>query len=108
MRITSNDVNAFVTVLSAYINDRAELRLYGSRLDDNKKGGDIDMLLLVGSDELKQLLLFNKPEIYVGIKQKIGDQKIDLLIETHVVAKNDPFIQIILPESLCLYEWCND
>lgn len=82
-----------------------ELRLYGSRVDDNKKGGDIDLLLIVTGNELKHNLVENKHHILAQIKNNIGDRKIDLLICDSGAIDEDPFVGLIYPESVVLKKW---
>jgi len=55
-----------------------ELYLFGSRTDDNARGGDIDLFI----DPLTQSdLLHKKIKMLAGVKHQIGDQKIDLVIK---------------------------
>lgn len=53
-----------------------EIYLFGSRVDVTKKGGDIDLYLIV-SDKVN---LFKKKLTFLAkIKRKIGEQKIDVI-----------------------------
>jgi len=54
-----------------------EVYLFGSRVDDSQKGGDID-LFLVPRD--KERLLEKKIAFLVELKKMIGLQKIDVII----------------------------
>ena len=52
--------------------------LFGSRVDDTKRGGDIDLLVEVPSrvdDTVRKKL-----RIISAIQRRIGEQKIDLII----------------------------
>ena len=53
-----------------------EIYLFGSRVDDTKKGGDIDLFI---QTERKKATLQNKITFLASLKEKIGAQKIDLL-----------------------------
>ncbi len=55
----------------------AKVRLFGSRTDDNQKGGDIDLYIQTPS---KDSLLERKISFLIDVKSKIGDQKIDVII----------------------------
>lgn len=104
MRLTKDQINAFVETLSEY-KFCGELRLYGSRADDNARGGDIDLILIVEQATDQHRLNDTKYKILTQFKNRIGDQKIDLLITTFDKAKNDPFVQHLLPDSKLIYSW---
>lgn len=73
-----------------------ELRLFGSRVDDNKKGGDIDLLLLTK----EKIESERKRRILREIKNLIGEQKIDLVNFTFDEESN--FKEIAMEESIIL------
>jgi predicted nucleotidyltransferase len=52
--------------------------LFGSRVDDEKKGGDIDLLI---SPINKENLSHKKIDFLVALKSKIGIQKIDVVLD---------------------------
>ena len=43
MRLTQKEIEIIKNTINRYIKD-SKIYLFGSRLDDNKKGGDIDIL----------------------------------------------------------------
>jgi predicted nucleotidyltransferase len=53
-----------------------KIYLFGSRIDDTKKGGDIDLFLEI---EDKTNLFEKKIKFLAKLKIKIGDQKIDVV-----------------------------
>lgn len=65
-------------VLKKYFNVffDGEIYLFGSRVDDNKKGGDIDLYLVVNN---KENLFRRKIQFLSRVKREIGDQKIDIV-----------------------------
>jgi len=57
-----------------------QIYLFGSRVDDSLKGGDIDLYLLL-DEKYSQAILFEKKLDFLGqIQEKIGHQKIDIII----------------------------
>lgn len=55
---------------------KGEVYLFGSRVDDTKKGGDIDLYLVV---EEKTELFRKKLHFLAKIKKVLGEQKIDVV-----------------------------
>ena len=53
----------------------AQIFLFGSRVDDDKRGGDIDLLVI--SDKID---FSTKLKILIKIYDLIGEQKIDIII----------------------------
>jgi uncharacterized protein len=84
-------------IVSAIINydHNALVYLFGSRADLNKKGGDIDILIL--SDILKK-----KDLIYIenDIFKKIEEQKIDFILDKK--DSTNAFIQMIIEKGIIL------
>ena len=55
-----------------------EIYLFGSRVDNNRKGGDIDLYLR--PKECKKLVA-KKLDFLVKVKREIGQQKIDVVFD---------------------------
>ena len=68
----------------------AIIYLYGSRVNQNLKGGDIDLYVLS-----ETLTFADKIDIINDIQNSIGEQKIDLTIKNQLTASEDPFFQNI-------------
>lgn len=70
--------NVILESVAAELGQEAKVFLFGSRVDDNKRGGDIDLLVEVPSriDEMVR----KKLRIISAIQRRIGEQKIDLII----------------------------
>jgi hypothetical protein len=106
MRLKPDEIDHIIHELGLFIGShQAELRLYGSRVHDERRGGDIDLLLLTNTLSLANHIMEKKHYLLANIKKNIGDQKIDLLIIDNESAKQDLFLSMILPESVCLKKW---
>lgn len=80
MRLTEYEIKSIKEVFSKVFKI-GSIYLFGSRVDDNAKGGDID-LYVSGVDCENRLN--SKIEFLSLLKQKIGDQKIDLIISKDI------------------------
>jgi predicted nucleotidyltransferase len=72
----------------------AKVWLFGSRADDTKKGGDIDIAVL--SPKIDRL---GKMGIRRDITDALGDQKIDIVISAD---GNSTFFRMALDKGVCL------
>jgi hypothetical protein len=76
-----------------------QLWLFGSRVDLNKKGGDID--LYVETDMINYTIASNKKlNFLVELKKNIGDQKIDLVLRLKDDDRNLPIYQVARSEGV--------
>ena len=73
MRLTTNEQNIIKDTFKKYFN--GEIYLFGSRIDDNQKGGDIDLYI-----SSKETNLSKKIDFLVELKKQIGDRKIDVVL----------------------------
>jgi hypothetical protein len=80
MRITEQEHSTIKQLSIKFFGERVRIWLFGSRADDSKKGGDIDLYLQ--SDEPSSLLFDKKINFLVELKQLIGDQQIDLVVHS--------------------------
>ncbi len=98
MRLSKKEIEA--TKMSFLkIFRRGDIYLFGSRVDESKKGGDIDIYIIPEAN-LPFADIFNKKiDFLVELKQKIGDQKIDVLISKD---KNRPIEQEALRSGIRL------
>lgn len=102
MRLTSKEQRAITTSFQNVLADVAfELYLFGSRADDNKKGGDIDLLVVV-PPPLKELTIERKNKIRLKIFESLPEQKIDITVATAGEIESDPFLKSIMPKALSL------
>lgn len=63
--------NSFLKIFS-----NGNIFLFGSRIDDSKRGGDIDLFLEVDN---KDNLFEKKIKFLAQIKKSLGEQKIDVV-----------------------------
>jgi predicted nucleotidyltransferase len=80
-----------------YIKDNfpgARVYLFGSRADDNKKGGDIDVLILSS----EKLSFSDLSKMRINFYKSFGEQKIDLI--NYSFTDENPFKKIALNQAV--------
>lgn len=77
MRLTEYEVD---TIRKVFLNvfSHGRLYLFGSRINDTKKGGDIDIYI---EPVERKKLLSKKIDFLIQLKKFIGEQKIDVVID---------------------------
>jgi predicted nucleotidyltransferase len=88
MRLTKTQIKAIQDSFSTFFMKGDKIWLFGSRVDDSKKGGDIDLYIETNYDDL---FIVTKKEIefVTNLKKIIGDQKIDIVV--NVLSQNQQF-----------------
>lgn len=106
MRLTQNEVLLIIEAFNKNaLPEQTQLRLFGSRANDNMRGGDIDLLLILPDKKDYQKVALKKVTTLVEIQKKLGEQKIDLIIATNEDLGTDPFLKLIFPSSVVLHTW---
>ncbi|MBC7464502.1 MAG: nucleotidyltransferase domain-containing protein [Bdellovibrio sp.] len=102
MRLNPKEVNAIVQAFADCLSPITyKLYLFGSRADDNKKGGDIDLLVVV-ANEFKSDVAQKKTTIRSRIFDSIDEQKIDITVATEDETLKDPFLSTIFPTAILM------
>lgn len=77
MRLSSEYINQIRKIAKKIYGDDVRVVLFGSRTDDEARGGDID--LLIESPQKEQMNFENRIKFLTSLKLAIGDQKIDVI-----------------------------
>lgn len=78
MRLTTRQIETFKHVAGEIFGPRARLMLFGSRVDERRSGGDID-LYVVGFNGSLQQQVEAKLRFLSRIKLELGEQRIDVV-----------------------------
>jgi predicted nucleotidyltransferase len=75
MRLTEFEINVIKQSACDIFGSDVQVFLFGSRVDETKKGGDIDLYIKInaGND------LTPKIRLLVELEKKLGEQKIDIV-----------------------------
>lgn len=93
MRISEFEKRVFIETVKE-IDSEANIFLFGSRTDDNKRGGDIDLLVHSQKIDLRKEIEIQK-EFFL----RLEEQKIDLVVTKDF---SEPFVQYIKPTLIPL------
>jgi predicted nucleotidyltransferase len=80
MRLTPDQQSAIRTIAAETFGDEASVWLFGSRLDDNKRGGDIDLLIETNQSDVAAIVRAELAFL-TKLQMKLGEQKIDVLVD---------------------------
>ena len=93
MRLTP-DERRIITAAVAARDPQAQVWLFGSRADDAKRGGDIDLLVVseaVGPRE--------KAAIWWELQEMLGEQKIDIVLAGEA---SPSFVELVMEKAVRL------
>jgi predicted nucleotidyltransferase len=93
MRLSAHEINSIKETVKN-VDEDAQIFLFGSRVDNKKRGGDIDLLIF--SHKLKSE---DRSRIRSALWEQIGEQKIDIIIARD---ESDPFTRIALKKAVLL------
>ncbi|MCF6269723.1 MAG: nucleotidyltransferase domain-containing protein [Melioribacteraceae bacterium] len=77
MRIKEEYIDVIKQLSEKYFGKDSKTYLFGSRSDDTKKGGDIDLYI---ETSISEKIFERKVKMLVELQKLIGEQKIDLVI----------------------------
>ncbi|GHV78177.1 hypothetical protein AGMMS49942_29980 [Spirochaetia bacterium] len=94
MRINEVEKRAVTEAVQA-ADPGARIWLFGSRADDTKKGGDIDIAVLSGNIGIPERMKIRRSIIDV-----LGEQKIDIVVSED---GSDPFFRLAVETGIPLH-----
>lgn len=93
MRLNDEEKRVILQAIHS-IDPNAKVYLFGSRVDDSGKGGDIDLLVFSRKISYGDKLVVKK-----NIFSTIDEQKIDLIVTKD---GGEPFVQMVLEQGVQL------
>lgn len=91
MRLTQPQIDAIRQTAAETFGAAACVWLFGSRVDDTKRGGDIDLLIRPDPSACDQVLM-RKVRFLGKLERILGERKIDVIIESPADAR--PIVRI--------------
>jgi uncharacterized protein len=80
MRLTEKQRAEILRTAAEVFGAGATVTLFGSRVDDTERGGDIDLMITTDADAATARQ--QKIRFLVKLKQRIGDRRIDVVLRT--------------------------
>jgi predicted nucleotidyltransferase len=99
MRLSTDQVQAIKQTAHAVLGEQARVILFGSRVNDKEKGGDIDLLFETDLPVGNRANTIGK--LYVSLIRKLGDRKIDIILRDDATPAA-PVIDIALKTGIRL------
>ncbi|MDT8364449.1 MAG: nucleotidyltransferase domain-containing protein [Nitrosomonas sp.] len=101
MRITANQLSIVKALARRYFGEDVKLWLFGSRVDDEKKGGDYDFLIetsLTNPDEI----ISSKIDMMTQLQSSgpFEDEKIDIIVKRRQSSFDMPIYHIAKQEGV--------
>lgn len=94
MRLTEEELKYIKDAIKKYDNN-SEIYIFGSRLDDSKKGGDIDIMVVSTVIDFEKVL-----DIKLELYEKLGFRKIDLIVSKGYTEESQNFKKHIYSEGV--------
>ena len=92
MRLTQKEITLLKEKLIT-LSKEAKLYLFGSRVDDSKKGGDIDLLVVS-----KELTKRDLRKLRLAFFKVFGEQKLDIVLDDGTF--KNPFNRLIAHKAV--------
>ncbi len=100
MRLSANQVDVIKQEIARYFGPDSEVWLFGSRVDDHRRGGDIDLYVTPGIADPDRLAAA-RFAFLAHLKRRIGDLRIDLVLH-RANAENLPIYSLARQEGIHL------
>lgn len=91
MRLSEQQKQSIIRTIKSK-DPKARVYLFGSRVDDSARGGDIDLLVLS-----EQIDFLQKIKIEARLVMELGDQKVDLVLSKQGM---EPFARLALNKAI--------
>ena len=98
MRLSVIEKKNILATFKIFSAPNAKIYLFGSRTDDNKKGGDIDLLIVFANSAAK--LSFKRLDFIVELTKKNGERKVDVTLAAEDELTNDVFLMSVMDSAV--------
>jgi predicted nucleotidyltransferase len=101
MRLNAYQVAAIQNAAKHHFGEDAEIWLFGSRVDDQRRGGDIDLYIETDREDPEDISR-RQIKFLAALYMQIGEQKIDVLVKSRTKEEALPIYRIAREEGVRL------
>ena len=99
MRLSESEIAWITSLARKHFGEDVQVVLFGSRVDDDQRGGDIDLFVRKLTGE--RLTILAKVRFMTDLMFRIGEQKVDVVLD-HPEMRNSLFFQTIQEKGVAL------
>jgi|DewCreStandDraft_4_1066084.scaffolds.fasta_scaffold00146_20 predicted nucleotidyltransferase len=99
MRLTAEQVATIKRLVAEVYGPEAVVWLFGSQLDDRKKGGDIDLVVEVPTGASREI--WSELRLQRALEEALNERKVDLVVH-YRGDREGPFLRIAKREGVIL------
>jgi len=85
IRITEYERATIKSLAKKHFGEEADIYIFGSRADVNKRGGDID--LYITAEIASSKIIRKRISLLIDLEKAIGEQKIDIIVNNQTRQK---------------------
>lgn len=101
MRLTSQQIATIKHAVQRHFARTAEVRVFGSRTDDQARGGDIDLYIHADLPDSKAAIEA-ETALWADLQARLGEQRIDLLIDYPALTHRPRIFQVAREQGIRL------
>ncbi len=98
MRLTPEQQQAIRGAVARHFGGEATVRLFGSRVNDDLRGGDIDLLIEVRGSATQAVAVAKKLKVIADIQRQVGERKIDVVLADE--SSDSPIVRLARREGV--------
>lgn len=101
MRLSSQQIAIIKHAVQRHFGSPAEVRLFGSRTNDQARGGDIDLYVRADLADANAAIAA-ETALWADLQTHLGEQRIDLLIDYPTLAHRPHIFQVARDQGIRL------
>jgi predicted nucleotidyltransferase len=101
MRLKRDEIEAIKSAARGHFGADVEVRLFGSRIDDSKRGGDIDLYVESSLPDAPAAVRA-ETDFWAELQRRLGERRIDVLVDYPTKHRRPAVYQVAKREGIRL------